>query len=133
MGDAMSQDTLVLIAAIVLTVIGCGAFFHYFLWLRLWPQTSGKVVGNEAYKSSHHGPDQWGYYPRVEFIAADGRTYEVRGDIGRQKEWPLGWIVNVRYRPANPNHASIAKDWQRLVFAGVFLGFAAMTWSVVLK
>lgn len=128
----MSTETLTLITAVALTVIGVGAFFHYFIWVGTWPRTSGKVVGNEARKAAHHQHDQYSYFPRVEFIAADGRTYEVRGDVGRNAEWPLGWIVSLRYRPGNPNHASIAKDWQRLVFAGVFLGFAVVTWWAVL-
>ncbi len=29
----MSTETLTLIAAVVLTVIGIGAFFHYFIWV----------------------------------------------------------------------------------------------------
>lgn len=128
----MSTETVTLIAAIAMTVIGIGAFFHYFIWVGTWPRTSGKVVGNEARRGSHHQNNQYSYFPRVEFIAADGRTYEVRGDVGRRQEWPLGWIVSLRYRPANPNHASIAKDWQRLLFSGVFLGFAAICWWALL-
>ena len=129
----MSTETLILIAAIALTIVGLGAFGHYFVWVGTWPRTSGKVVGNDARKSGHHQRDEWSYFPRVEFIAADGQTYEVRGDVGRNSEWPLGWIVGVRYRPTNPNHASIAKDWQRLLFAGVFIGFAIATWVAVLR
>ncbi len=129
----MSTETLTLIVAIVLTVIGVGAFGHYFVWVGTWPRTSGKVVGNDARKSGHHRHDQYSYFPRVEFIAADGQTYEVRGDVGRNTEWPLGWIVGVRYRPTNPNHASIAKDWQRLVFAGAFLSFAVASWWAWLR
>ena len=128
----MATDTLILIAAIALTALGVGSFFHYFLWVRFWPSTSGKVVGNESRQSADRRPDAWSYYPRVQFIAADGRTYEVRGDVGRRTEWPLGWIVPLRYRPDKPSHASIAKDWQRLLFSVVFIAFAAAVWSVVL-
>ena len=67
----MSTETLTLIVAIALTVIGIGAFGHYFVWVGTWPRTSGKVVGNEARKSGHHRHDQYSYFPRVEFIAAD--------------------------------------------------------------
>ena len=91
------------------------------------------MIGNEARRSSHHQRNEYAYYPEVEFIAADGRTYRVRGDVGRNREWPLGWIVSLRYRPTNPNHASIAKDWQRLLFAGVFLGFAVASWWALLR
>ena len=129
----MSTDTLVLLIAIAATILGVGLFFHYFLWVATWPTTSGKVVGNEPKKSNHHQTDEYAYFPRIEFIAADGRTYRVQGDVGLQKEWPLGRIVPVRYRPANPNHASIAKGWQRLMMAAFFLGAAGLTWSVVLK
>lgn len=127
----MSTETLIFLAAIALTVIGVGAFGHYFLWVGVcWPRTSGKVVGNEAVRRREPLSEQYAYYPRLEFIAADGRTHKVRGDIGRPQEWPLGRIVALRYRPANPDHATIAKGWQRLVFAGVFLGFAVASWVV---
>ena len=129
----MSTETITLIAAIALTAFGVGAFVHYVLWVGSWPRTSGKVVGNEARKSGCHRPDACCYFPRVAFIAADGRTYEVRGDVGLAKQWPLGRIISLRYRPANPKHASIAKDWQRLVFAVIFLGLAAASWWAWLR
>ena len=91
------------------------------------------MVDNLAKKSNHHLTDEFAYFPRIEFIAADGRTYRVQGDVGTRKEWPLGRIVPVRYRPANPNHASIAKGWQRLMFSAFFIAAAALVWSVVLK
>jgi len=127
----MSTETLVLLAAIAMTIIGVGTFCHYFLWVAVyWPRTSGKVVGNEAVRHRQNLGEQYAYYPRLEFIATDGRTHKVRGDIGRPREWPLGRIVPLRYRPDNPNRATIARGWQRLVFSGVFLGFAVASWVV---
>ena len=128
----MSIDTVVLLIAIAATVLGVGLFFHYFLWVASWPRAAGRVVGNEPKKSNHHLPDEYAYFPQIAFTAADGQDYQVTGDVGLQKEWPVGRAVRVRYRAANPNHASIAKDWQRLLVAAWFLGGAAITWYVVL-
>ncbi len=128
----MSEETITLIAAIIATVIGVGSFFHYFLMANAWPRTTGRVVGNEAGRRSDAGFDQWAYFPLIKFQAADGRTYRIKGDIGLNDEWPLGQAVQLRYRPANPQHATIAKSWQRLLFACVFLGFAAACWLAVL-
>ncbi len=129
----MSTETLILIVASVLTLFGVGAFCHYFIWVQFtWPRTSGKVVGNKA-RSSHDTVSRPAYFPRVEFIAADGQNYEVVGDVGRPKEWPLGHIIPLRYRPSDPTHASTARAWQRLIFAGVFLGFAAASWWALLQ
>lgn len=128
----MSVETITLIAAIVATVVGVGTFFHYFLMVNGWPRATGQVVGNEAGRRNDGGFDRWSYFPLVEFQAADGKTYRIKGDIGLNEEWPLGQAVKLRYRPANPNHATIAKSWQRLLFACVFLGFAAASWMAVL-
>jgi len=34
----------------------------------------------------------------------------------------------LRYRAANPTHATIAKGWQRLIFSAVFIFFALAGW-----
>lgn len=129
----MSKETITLIAAIVTTVVGVGSFFHYFLMITSWPRATGRVVGNEAGRgSSGEGFENWSYFPLVEFQAADSQTYKIKGDIGRNHEWPLGQAVPLQYRPANPRHATIAKGWQRLLFSCAFLGFAVASWAVVL-
>ena len=129
----MSEETVTLIAAIAFSVIGIGAFLHYFLTVGFWPRTTGRVIGNEAQKRTEHGFDDYAYFPLIEFIAADGKAYQVKGDIGLNDEWPMGQVVTLRYRTANPNHVSIAKNWQRFVFSAAFLGFAAACWFAVLR
>lgn len=123
----MSVAAVTLIAAVVATVIGVGTFCHLFLMVMRWPRATGTVVGNVTERRSIH-MTQYAYFPRIEFEAADGRTYEVRGDIGLDDEWPLGRKVDLRYRPSNPNHTTTMKGWQRLVFSLFFVGLAVACW-----
>jgi hypothetical protein len=123
----MSEAAITLISAIVSTVIGLGAFFHYFLSILKWPRATGSVVGNVADLRSIEGT-HYAYFPRIEFQAANGNTYEVRGDVGLNDEWPVGQKVALRYRATNPNHTTIAKGWQRLIFSAVFIFFAVALW-----
>ncbi len=123
----MSEEAITLVAAIGATIVGVGAFFHYFLWVYAWPQATGTVIGNVADLRSTDGND-YAYFPRVAFQAADGNMYEFRGDIGLNDEWPIGQAVALRYRAANPRHATIMKGWQRLLFSLVFIGFGAALW-----
>ena len=119
----MSEAIVTLIAAVAFTVVGIGTFFHYFLWIFRWPRATGRVTGNVTDLRST-GANDYAHFPLIEFRAANGKTYEVRGDIGRSDEWPIGQKVELRYRAANPNHTSIMKGWQRLIFSAVFIGFA---------
>ena len=123
----MSEATVTLISAIACTVVGIGTFFHYFLSILRWPHATGTVTGNVADLRSFEGT-HYAYFPRIEFQAANGKTYEVRGDVGLNDEWPIGQKVALRYRRANPNHTTIAKDWQRLIFSAVFICFAVAFW-----
>ncbi len=123
----MSVTTVTLIAAIVATILGVGTFFHLFLLASRWPRATGRVVGNMAQRRSDEG-ERYAYFPKIEFAAADGKVYEVRGDVGLNQEWPIGQLVALRYRAANPNHTTTMKGWQRLLFSAVFLGFAAALW-----
>ena len=123
----MSVATVTLIAAIASTVVGIGTFFHYFLWIFWWPRATGTVTGNVADLRSTDG-NEYAYFPRVEFQAANSKTYEVQGDIGLNDEWPIGQRVELRYRAANPKHTTIMKEWQRLIFSAVFIGFAIACW-----
>jgi hypothetical protein len=123
----MSVAIITLIAAIAFTVVGVGTFFHYFLWILWWPRATGTVTGNVTGLRSTEGTE-YAHFPRIEFRAADGKTYEVQGDIGRNEDWPIGQKVKLRYRAANPNHATIMKGRQRLIFSAVFVGFAVACW-----
>ena len=125
----MSEQTITLIAAIAFTIVGVGAFVHLFVIVNGWPRATGRVVGNEAKADTRSGFGEYSYFPRVAFQAADGRPYEITGDIGLTREWHLGQAVRLRYRATNPEHASILAGWQRLLFATVFLGFAAALWG----
>lgn len=124
----MSVAAVTLIAAVVATVIGVGTFCHFFLMVMCWPRATGTVVGNVTERRSIH-MTRYAYFPRIEVEAADGRTYEVRGDIGLDDEWPLGRKVGLRYRASNPNHTITMKGWQRLVFSLVLVGLAVACWS----
>ena len=123
----MTVETVTLIAAAVASIVGVGTFFHYFLMICRWPRATGRVVGNVSQMRSTEGTE-YAWFPRVEFLAGDGKTYEITGDMGLNDEWPLGQQVALRYRASNPNHASILKNWQRLLFSAVFLGFAGALW-----
>ena len=123
----MSVATITLMAAIASTVVGVGTFFHYFLSILWWPHAIGTVTGNVADLRSTEDT-QYAYFPRIEFQAANGKTYEVQGDVGLNDEWPIGQKVELRYRTTNPNHTTIAKGWQRLIFSAVFICFAVAFW-----
>ncbi len=123
----MSVATITLIAAIAFTFIGVGSFFHYFLMVIGWPRATGTVTGNVADLRSTEG-NEYAHFPRIEFQAANGKTYEVQGDIGLNDEWPIGHRVELRYRASNPKHTTIAKGWQRLMFSAAFIGFAIACW-----
>ena len=123
----MSEVTVTLIAAIASTIVGIGAFFLYFLRVVWWPRATGTVIGNITDLRSTDG-NEYAYFPRIEFQAADGKIYETKGDTGLNDEWPVGQRIDLRYRAANPNHTSTAKWWQRLIFSTVFICFAVALW-----
>ncbi|MDX1483632.1 MAG: DUF3592 domain-containing protein [Alphaproteobacteria bacterium] len=129
----MTEANVTLFAAIAFSAIGLAAFFHYYLAVGRWPRAVGRVIGNQAEKRTAQGFDQYAYFPRIEFTAADGTVHVIKGDIGKTREWPMGAQVPLRYRPANPDHASIAKGWQRLLFAATFIAFAIGCWVAVLR
>ena len=85
----MSEITVTLIAAMACTIVGIGTFFHYFLLIIWWRRATGTVTGNVADLRSTDG-NEYAYFPRIEFQAANGKSYEVRGDIGLNDEWPIG-------------------------------------------
>jgi hypothetical protein len=116
-----------LIAAVLFTVVAVAAFIHLFLSVRRWPRATGTVQGNVSQARSFEG-NHYAFFPVIAFKAADGKTYEFRGDIGLNHEWPPGQQVDLRYRAGNPAHATMMKGWQRLLFAAVFAAFAAGCW-----
>lgn len=123
----MSEATITLIAAAAFTIVGVGTFFHLFLMVFRWPRTTGTVIGNVTdLRSTEH--NEYAYFPIIEFQAANGKTYEVRGDIGLNDEWPIGQKVELRYRASNPNHTTTMKGWQRLLFSAVFLFLGIACW-----
>ena len=123
----MSETTIILIAALAFSFVGVGTFFHLFLMVFRWPSATGTVIGNVAQLRSTDA-NEYAHFPRIEFQAADGKTYEIQGDIGLNDEWPIGQRVKLRYRAANPKHTTIMKGWQRLTFSAVFIGFAIGCW-----
>ena len=125
----MSADSVTLVAAIICSVLGVGAFVHIFLMVNTWPRASGRVVGNDAQASHSDASRSYAFFPRIAFQAADGKRYEVTGDIGLADEWPLGKTVKLRYCASDPRKATIMAGWQRLLFAGVFMGFAVASWG----
>lgn len=123
----MSEATITLIVAAAATIIGAGTFVHLFLMAFKWPRTIGNVIGNVTDLRSTEA-NEYAYFPIIEFKAANGKTYEVRGDIGLNDEWPIGQKVELRYRASNPNHTTTMKGWQRLLFSAVFLFFGIAFW-----
>lgn len=85
----MSETTITLIAAIAFTVIGVGSFFHLFLMVLRWPRATGTVIGNVAQRRSTEG-NEYAQFPKIEFQATNGKTYEVRGISGSTMNGPLG-------------------------------------------
>jgi hypothetical protein len=123
----MSETIVTLIAAIAFTIVGIGAFFHYFLMIIRWPNATGTVIGNTTDLRSTDG-NEYAHFPIIEFQAANGKTYEVKGDIGLNDDWPIGQRVELSYRAANPNHTTIMKGWQRLLFSAIFFFFGLACW-----
>ena len=123
----MTVTIITLFAALASTVIGVGTFIHFFLMILQWPRATGTVIGNVADLRSTEG-SEYAHFPRIEFQAANGQTYEVRGDIGLSDEWPIGQSVELRYRVTDPKQTTIMTSWQRLLFSTVFVGFAIAFW-----
>lgn len=123
----ISETTLTLFAAIAFSIVGVGTFFHFFLMVLRWPSANGTIVANITKPGSIEGRTD-AYLPVIEFVAADGKKYEVKGEIGLRKKWPIGQKIPLRYRASNPNHVTIMKAWQRMLFSMVFILFALASW-----
>lgn len=123
----LSETNITLFAAIAFSVVGIGTFLHFFLMVLMWPRANGIIVAN-CVKPGTIKAHNDAYFPVVEFIAADGKKYQINGDIGLRKEWPIGQKMLLCYRSSNPGHATIMKSWQRMLFSMVFIAFAVASW-----
>ncbi len=124
----MDTSTITLIAAIAATIIGLGALVHLVAIVQRWPQALAEVTGNIAEWAHDDAGKTAVYFAELAFTDAAGQSFTVKGDIGRRKPWVVGEKLTIRYRAANPNHATSMNLWQRLLFAGVFGFFAVMLW-----
>ena len=127
----IDETTIIWIAAIFATVVGFGFLAHssYIAWA--WPKAMGRVVGNRSDIAHRDSGESIVYFAEILFRAGDGRDYRVSGDVGRQQPWPLGTPIRLHYKAANPRHAMTMTLWQRLIFAGAFIGFATVIWGVI--
>jgi hypothetical protein len=124
----MDTSTITLLAAIAFTIVGIGALVHLVAMVQRWPQAIGQVTGNIAEWAHDESGKTAVYFAKIAFADAKGQSFTVRGDIGLRKPWTIGEKVTVRYKAANPNHATSMNFWQRLLFAGGFGFFAVMLW-----
>ena len=116
------------IVAVLGTVIGVGSFFHMRYIQANWSDAKAKVIGSTAKGSSGQNNSQHtSYFAQLSFTAK-GKNYVVMGDSGRRKEWPIGTIVPLKYKPSNPNHILALGLWSRLIFSGGFAFFGIMCW-----
>lgn len=124
----MDTDTITLIAAIAFTIVSLGALVHLVGMVQRWPQAPGEVTDNIAEWAHDDAGQTAVYFAQIAFTDATGQSFTVKGDIGRRSPWTIGEKVTVRYKAANPNHATSMNVWQRLLFAGAFGFFAVMCW-----
>lgn len=127
----MTEWVVIWVAAIVATIIGLGTLFHFSYIARVWPKTKGRVTGNVAEFAHHDSGRSTVYFPEIAFIAADGKGYTVKGDVGLNAPWSIGQTIELHYKTKNPMHAMTLKPWQRLAFSGTFIFFATMSWGVI--
>ena len=124
----MDTDTITLIAAIAFSIVCLVALVHLVGMVQRWPQALGEVTDNIAEWAHDDSGQSAVYFAKIAFTDATGQSFIVKGDIGLRKPWTIGEKVTVRYKAANPNHATSMNFWQRLLFAGVFGFFAVMLW-----
>ena len=125
----MDTDTITLIAALGFSVVSLGALVQLVGMVQRWPRAPGEVTDNIAEWAHDDAGQTAVYFAKIAFTDAAGQSFSVKGDIGRRSPWPNGEKVTVRYKAANPNHATSMNFWQRLLFAGVFGFFAVMLWA----
>jgi hypothetical protein len=107
-----------------LFVAGVG-FFIYGLYglgrslrLRLVYELSHGVVVSYVRHAEHLR-----FAPRVEFTGADGRQHTFLSEVYGSQDIPIGGRVHVRYLPADPKRAEIARFSTLWLFPLLWLGF----------
>jgi len=129
--SALDGWTVVWIAAVAASIIGFGFLLHSTYIALKWPKATGHVTGNKASTAHHDSGQSTVYFADITFTANDRRDYTVRGDVGTHKPWQIGEPIKVHYKPSNPAHAMTMKPWQRLIFAGFFIGAAIVCWGLI--
>ena len=127
----MGTEEVAWIVAIAGCVIGFGSLFHMAYIRAAWPRAAGRVVGNVAEWSKSGSTRQDVYFAKISFVARDGRTYEVKGDVGRSAPWSNGQRIDLQYNESNPEHALSMNIWQQLIFSGVFIAFGLVCWAKI--
>ncbi len=126
----MDETAIVWITAIVASLIGFGTLIHFSWIARNWPRATGRVIDNSAEYAggSDGGGRSVAYFPKIEFRAAEGSTHVVKGDVGRRKPAPIGEMIQLWYKPSNPQHAMTMKLPARLMFSGAFIAVGSVCW-----
>jgi lipoprotein NlpI len=96
------------------TVIATGKLVEYVSEASSTTDSSGRTSGTRSYG------------PLVEFIAADGKAYRVKGLGSSSQSLEIGTAVSVRYPPADPAKALIAdfqNQWGGVFALALFGGF----------
>ncbi len=125
----MRFDQVIWIAAIGLSAIGFGSLMHMAYIRAVWPRAVGRVVDNVGEWPKSGNSRQAIYFAKIAFVARNGKSYEVKGDIGSNEPWPKGQRVELQYKSSNPKHALTMNLWQQLAFSGVFIVFGALCWA----
>ncbi len=123
--------TVTWIAAVIASIIGFGSFFHMSYIASHWPKTSGRVVGNIGGIANYDSGSSDIYFAEIQFMAANGQTYKVKGDIGLHKPWPIGKTIPLHYMAKNPNHVLTWNFWQRMLFSFAFIAPGLLCWALI--
>ena len=89
---------------------------------------NAEVVGFHESRSSDGGLT---YYPILDFVTADGQSWQVRASVGAvPPAYKVGEHVEILYDPAKPETVVINTQLGRLGIALVFFGFG-MLWLLI--
>lgn len=124
----MDRQSIALIAGTLFSLIGSGTLVHFAWIVRRWPKTRGRVVDNSSKWSPSGGAggpyNGAAYYPVIEFNAC-GRTHRATGGVGKRQPWEPGEMVEIYYKPSNPETILDLNAFQRFLFSGLFIAFGA--------
>jgi len=103
-----------------------GAYFSYTKTRRFLQEgvaTQGKIIRVEKEKNTTTDEDGYSstnnsYYPVIEFVDRQGKTYEFRASVGvsSKRKWKVGATQEIVYPPVEPEKAKI-KSFLQLWFA----------------